>query len=180
MNRQVEIALKALEGKTGKAAQRQTEKLKRYLEENDIELTKPIAIKTKVKHYITTYYKDVKSPKTPFNKDGTLATSKKPLIHIILFDDINKHTFFDKLKEAENLESQCLIYDFKYLADKHRLMLQCQSCYYAYTVNNKFCELMVKAIWDSELGFEKVYNKYWEDSPSYRREIKEIKGMVEL
>jgi hypothetical protein len=165
----LEDTLKKLDKKTSKKARKQSSNIRRYLKEEGPEIKEPVkgpSKKQKVKHHLTLKYEDVKGLKAEryIDEDGNINLDKKPLMVIIIFKDITKTPANNLLTEASNLQKQCLVYDFEYKVKRHQVMLSCENCYYAYTTNNKFCELMVKAVWIVGLGYSvKVYNKEWDD-----------------
>jgi sugar-specific transcriptional regulator TrmB len=148
--------LKELEKKTSKKSREQVQKIKRYIKEEGVK-DKVFELPKKIKP--TKFLRlNIKPEKVyrHINDDHTINLDKQPTIILVHSDD-------QQLKQLESLDNQCLIYDFKYDANKQGLMINCENCYWVFKVNNKFCELMVKAIRNNGLGlYPPLYNKKWE------------------
>jgi hypothetical protein len=170
-------ALEELEKKTSKKARKQAENIRRHIKENKIESVSGLiplpTIKQKVKNYIVLLYQDFDLNEKIYryvnDDDSTINLSKKPMMVVV------KNIESKFLKEAEQLETHCLVYDFQYVMSKFHLLLSCNSCYFAFKYNNRFCELMNKAIYECGLGFfPRLYNPEWEDAPKIPKEERDL------
>lgn len=138
-----------LKGKKTQKAKKQLANVKKYMKDEGIKIKEKV--EPKVNHRKPMYLKESMLHSTirkrDITEDGEVCLIKNPLLVLVKLGKANSELTHTILKELEKENNQCLCYpELRYNAYNHGLILSCELCYNAFTIGNKFCEIMVKTI----------------------------------